>query len=126
MELFFLLVFFSQDSKDAKAAKQAHLQAQIDRQKRQIRRKMGTVNYYLNCSARRRYVSQIVVVDPEEEEAKLVQAKQEEMAKAQTEQARASKAKQGKCCCSCELCVFGYMGYASNHEIFIKLSILHM
>ena len=92
---FFFFGVLLQDSKDAKAAKQAHLQAQIDRQKRQIRRKMGTVNYYLNCSARRRYVAQIVVVDPEEEEAKLLKAKQEEMAKAQTEQARASKAKQG-------------------------------
>ena len=82
------------DVKDAAQAKQAEIQAQIDRQKRQIRRKMGTLNYYLNCAARRRYISQIVVIDPDVEAAKLEQAKLDEMEKQAAEQARLFKAKQ--------------------------------
>jgi hypothetical protein len=82
------------DSKDVAKAKQAALKAQIDRQKRQIRRKMGAINYYLNCAARRRYIAQIVVVDPDEEAAKLEKAKQDEIGKQAAEQARLFKAKQ--------------------------------
>ena len=69
------------DKSDASKAKQAELQAQIDRQKRQIRRKMGTLNYYLNCAARRRYVDAIVVIDKDVEAAKLAKAKADELDK---------------------------------------------
>lgn len=82
------------DVKDAAQAKQAEIQAQIDRQKRQIRRKMGTLNYYLNCAARRRYVDAIVIVDKDVEAAKLAKAKADELAKQAQEQARKLKAKQ--------------------------------
>jgi Ca2+-binding EF-hand superfamily protein len=84
------------EKSDKAKEKQAFLDAQVSRQKRQIKRKMGTVNYYLNCAARRRYIAQIVVVDPEEEEAKKQAAMLEAQKKQATEQARAFKAKQAK------------------------------
>ena len=91
--------FAKSRNKDAKAKereKEKAKQEQINRQKRQIRRKMGIIQYYLNCPKRRKYLAQIVVIDPEEEERKLEAARREEAAKNAAEQERMWKAKQAK------------------------------
>ncbi len=84
------------EADDIKKEKQAFLDAQVARQKRQIKRKMGLVNYYLNCAQRRRYLAQIVVVDPDEEAAKKKAALAEAQSKQAAEQERMFKAKQAK------------------------------
>ena len=73
-------------AKDEKKAKEREKKKLVDNQKKQIRRKMGYVQYYLNCSKRQKYLNKLQS-DAEEEQAAREQRKKRESERRAAEEA---------------------------------------